>query len=184
MTYGSVSCSGSCSFRQWRSRCKQQIFVFLKFFFAYYFLTVHLHYTPKIKVIKKSQNNRNPGFSYTYYFAWWWKDPDSYKKWRIQEVHKHKIPNMGRGVWLPSPPTHFYSWLWLSYLTTTSLFVLLVSYLISCLQKNTSKICIATFLKMVGTNGGLRPSLSSIFNQEMELHYIIWFVFLSSGIVR
>jgi hypothetical protein len=33
-------------------------------FTAYYFLKVHLHNFSKIKVIKKSQNSRNRGFSY------------------------------------------------------------------------------------------------------------------------
>jgi hypothetical protein len=33
-------------------------------FFAYYFLKVHLHRFSKIKVIKKSQNRCNQGFSY------------------------------------------------------------------------------------------------------------------------
>ncbi len=36
---------------------------FIKFF-ACYFLTVYLHYFSKIKVIQKSQNSRNQGFSY------------------------------------------------------------------------------------------------------------------------
>jgi hypothetical protein len=30
---------------------------------------VHLHHSSKIKVIKKSQNSRNQGFSYRYYFC-------------------------------------------------------------------------------------------------------------------
>ncbi len=56
LTYGCGS--GSCSFRQWLLRC-QQIQVFYLLFFK-----VHFHQSSKIKVIKKSQNRRNQGFSY------------------------------------------------------------------------------------------------------------------------
>jgi hypothetical protein len=38
--------------------------LFFRSFFAYYFLKLHLHKFSKIKVIKKSQNSRNHGFSY------------------------------------------------------------------------------------------------------------------------
>ncbi len=37
---------------------------FFKYFSAYYFLKVHIHYFSKIKSQKVSQNNRNQGFSY------------------------------------------------------------------------------------------------------------------------
>jgi hypothetical protein len=61
-TNGSGSGSGSCYFRQRPSRRQQTIskcFCLLR-----YFLKVHLHHFLKIKVIKKSQNSRNQGFSY------------------------------------------------------------------------------------------------------------------------
>ncbi len=59
---------GSCYFRQWPSRWQLKI-IFLKFFFAYYFLKVHLHHFAKIqsKDIKKSENSRNQSFPY--YFS-------------------------------------------------------------------------------------------------------------------
>ncbi len=53
--------SGSFSFRQWPSRCQQK---YLLKFFVCYFLKVHLHHSSQNKSIKKSQNNRNHGFSY------------------------------------------------------------------------------------------------------------------------
>jgi hypothetical protein len=37
---------------------------FFEYFFAYYFLKLHLHHFLKIKSPKKSQNSRNLGFSY------------------------------------------------------------------------------------------------------------------------
>ncbi len=61
LTYGPGFGSGSCSFRQWPSRLKKKkILGFWRFFKA------HLHNALNIKVIKKSQKNRNQGF-----FAWW-----------------------------------------------------------------------------------------------------------------
>jgi hypothetical protein len=42
------------------------------FFFAYYFLKVHLHHSSKMKSLKKSQNSRNKYFSY--YFSWFLLD--------------------------------------------------------------------------------------------------------------
>ncbi len=58
--------SGSCYFRHWPSRCQQKT-NFLKSFFAYYFLKVHLHHFSKIKSPKEVTNSRNQGF--TYYFC-------------------------------------------------------------------------------------------------------------------
>ncbi len=38
--------------------------IFLRFFAFFYFFKVHLHHSSKTKVIKKSQNSRNQGFSF------------------------------------------------------------------------------------------------------------------------
>ncbi len=46
------------------------------FFSAFYFLELQLHHFSKIKVIKKSQNSRNQGFSYYFCFIIG-KDPDT-----------------------------------------------------------------------------------------------------------
>jgi hypothetical protein len=45
-----------------------------KSFSAYYFMKAHLHHFSKIKIKKKSQSSRNPGFSD--YFGLVMKDPD------------------------------------------------------------------------------------------------------------
>jgi hypothetical protein len=70
LSYGFGFGSGSCSFRQWLARCQKNIFS------AFYFLNVYLHQSSKTKVLKKPKNSKNLDFSY--YFAWWWKDPDPY----------------------------------------------------------------------------------------------------------
>ncbi len=59
LTYGSGS--GSRSFRQWPSRCQQEIF--FPSFFAYYFFKVHLRHSSKIntvshKDVTKQQKSR------------------------------------------------------------------------------------------------------------------------------
>jgi hypothetical protein len=60
-TDGFRSCSGSCFFCQWLTRC-QQIRFFLHCF-AYYFLRVHLLKSSMRKVKNKSQIGINQGFS-------------------------------------------------------------------------------------------------------------------------
>ncbi len=55
---------GSCYFHQWPSRRQQKTNLKIKCFSTCYFLMVHLHHFSKIKVKRKSQNNRNQGFSY------------------------------------------------------------------------------------------------------------------------
>jgi hypothetical protein len=44
-------------------------YFFNKIFSAYYFLKLHLHHFSKIKSQTESQNSRNPGFSFSYYFC-------------------------------------------------------------------------------------------------------------------
>ncbi len=73
--YGSVSLplsngsgSGSCSFRQWPSRCQQKMFII----FVSYFLKVHWHPSWRWKVIKKSKNGRNLEFAYYFYLMMGW----------------------------------------------------------------------------------------------------------------
>jgi hypothetical protein len=64
--------SGAYSFNQWPSRRQKKIFFPL---LGTVFLKVQLHHFSKIKkVIRKSQNSRNQGFSY--YFFLMMKDPD------------------------------------------------------------------------------------------------------------
>ncbi len=53
--------------QQYFLNLSKQIIFFL-IFFAYYFSKVHLHRSSKIKGIKKSQNSRNKGCSYYFYF--------------------------------------------------------------------------------------------------------------------
>ncbi len=59
---GFRSGSGSCFFVSDLQGVNKKHFVFLKFFFGYYFLKVHLHNFSKMNIIKKSQNSRNQCF--------------------------------------------------------------------------------------------------------------------------
>ncbi len=65
-----------------------------KSFSAYYFLRLLLHHFSKIKSKKKSQNSRNPGFSW--YFCLMMEGSGSgstsHKRIRIQEAQKHVDP--------------------------------------------------------------------------------------------
>ncbi len=67
---------GSCSFRQWLSRCQQKI-SFL-YFLAYFFLNIHLNTVQSQNTVE----SRNQGFSY--FFSWWRKDTDPIV---IREAH-------------------------------------------------------------------------------------------------
>ncbi len=60
--------------------------IFFNSISAYYFLRVHLHHLKKKKVKKKSQNTRNPGFSYLI------RTSDLWIQIRILEAQNHTDP--------------------------------------------------------------------------------------------
>ncbi len=99
----SGSGSGSCSFRQWPSRCQQKLFSLR--FFAYYFLKIHLYNSSQIKSHKMSQNSRNLGFLTL--FAWWWKDLDRDPNLWLTDLGGPKTYGSGSGTLLASEEIWF-----------------------------------------------------------------------------
>ncbi len=114
LTNGSVpltngSGSGSCYFRQWPSRWQQKIIFLHKDFCLFLFETTFTSFF-NVKVIKKSQNSRNQGFSY--YFCLMIEGPGSGSVWiRIKETQKHTDPDP-QHRWVVPVPTIIKSGLW------------------------------------------------------------------------
>ncbi len=79
-------------------KANKKLFFHEVFLLIRYFLKVHLHHFSKIKCPKEVTKQEESRFSY--YLAWWWKDPDPYRtsdKWirKAQNMWIRWIRNTG-----------------------------------------------------------------------------------------